>query len=166
MSEFLEKYIDGGYSDIVSISYEHKESGSGHREKTWETVVARQGKLFFRIDVYSMMVFIGHGSGEFRMTPTQIDEREYSALASDKPIMDTPARKKHIAADKRRSELLNTLGKELDDLAPKCPRCKGEMKRRTGKRGRFWGCANFPDCTGSASFSAKATALAEKIGAL
>lgn len=27
-----------------------------------------------------------------------------------------------------------------------CPRCKGELKKRSGRFGDFWGCTNYPDC--------------------
>jgi len=37
--------------------------------------------------------------------------------------------------------------------SPVCPRCGGSMVRRIAKRGsnaggRFWGCSNFPKCSG------------------
>lgn len=28
----------------------------------------------------------------------------------------------------------------------KCPRCGGDLVRRNGKNGQFWGCSNFPKC--------------------
>lgn len=31
----------------------------------------------------------------------------------------------------------------------KCPDCGSEMKSRTGKYGTFWGCVNYPKCTGT-----------------
>lgn len=30
-----------------------------------------------------------------------------------------------------------------------CPDCGGEMVSRTGKYGVFWGCRNYPRCTGT-----------------
>jgi len=36
---------------------------------------------------------------------------------------------------------------ELD--SPTCPTCKGKMVKRDGKRGKFWGCTNYPDCRGT-----------------
>ncbi|MCZ0630709.1 topoisomerase DNA-binding C4 zinc finger domain-containing protein [[Ruminococcus] gnavus] len=27
-----------------------------------------------------------------------------------------------------------------------CPKCGGEMIRRNGRYGEFWGCGNFPKC--------------------
>lgn len=39
------------------------------------------------------------------------------------------------------------------DIAPaknivKCPKCKAPMQRRKGTKGFFWGCINYPECTG------------------
>lgn len=28
-----------------------------------------------------------------------------------------------------------------------CPKCGGELQKRSGKFGRFWGCSNYPDCS-------------------
>jgi hypothetical protein len=163
MSEFLEKYLDAGYSGIVRIAYDHKESGSGHIEKTTETVVARKGKNYFQVEAYQRLAFLGNSSGYFEQRPSPIDEAQYAALAADNPIMDTPEERNNIAAAKKRSEFIDALGKELEALAPKCPKCSGDTTRRTGPRGPFWGCQNFPNCKGSASFSAKAKALNEHI---
>ena len=33
--------------------------------------------------------------------------------------------------------------------APSCPQCGGEMKRRSSRRGPFWGCGAYPACTGT-----------------
>lgn len=42
------------------------------------------------------------------------------------------------------------MGKEPEHLAAatteSCPRCGGELKKRNGKFGMFWGCGNFPGC--------------------
>jgi hypothetical protein len=32
---------------------------------------------------------------------------------------------------------------------PKCPRCGGPMRLRTGRYGQFWGCTKYPDCRGT-----------------
>lgn len=29
---------------------------------------------------------------------------------------------------------------------PRCPRCDGILRVRSGRRGEFWGCENYPDC--------------------
>lgn len=38
--------------------------------------------------------------------------------------------------------------RESDPNAPKCPDCGSPMKRRNGKRGPFYGCTKYPECTG------------------
>lgn len=39
------------------------------------------------------------------------------------------------------------MAKESIKYSPKlCPRCGGELKRRNGKYGEFWGCSGFPAC--------------------
>lgn len=32
---------------------------------------------------------------------------------------------------------------------PVCPKCGAVMAERSGKRGKFWGCINYPDCKGT-----------------
>jgi len=36
-----------------------------------------------------------------------------------------------------------------DGPAPDCPQCGKPMRRRTSKRGDFWGCSAFPECKGT-----------------
>ena len=33
--------------------------------------------------------------------------------------------------------------------SPPCPQCKSAMRQRSGKRGQFWSCSRYPDCTGT-----------------
>jgi hypothetical protein len=42
-----------------------------------------------------------------------------------------------------------------DEAAPKCPKCGGEMKRRTRRdgSGEFWGCIRYPECRGTIHIS-------------
>lgn len=35
------------------------------------------------------------------------------------------------------------------DHRVRCPCCNGAMVQRFGKNGRFWGCSNWPSCTGT-----------------
>jgi ssDNA-binding Zn-finger/Zn-ribbon topoisomerase 1 len=32
---------------------------------------------------------------------------------------------------------------------PPCPKCEKGMTERSGARGAFWGCVDFPDCRGT-----------------
>lgn len=36
-----------------------------------------------------------------------------------------------------------------DSSVPTCPECGKPMRRRTSKKGEFWGCTAYPDCQGS-----------------
>jgi DNA topoisomerase-1 len=38
-----------------------------------------------------------------------------------------------------------------DPNAPACPKCGAPMVKRSGPRGKFWGCSTFPKCTGTRS---------------
>lgn len=45
--------------------------------------------------------------------------------------------------------LLNRAYLFISRNRPLCPLCKQTMEIRTGKRGDFWGCGQFPDCRGT-----------------
>jgi len=36
-----------------------------------------------------------------------------------------------------------------DGVAPECPQCGKAMRKRSSKKGEFWGCSGYPDCRGS-----------------
>ena len=36
-----------------------------------------------------------------------------------------------------------------DSAAPECPDCGKPMRKRSSRKGEFWGCAAYPDCRGS-----------------
>lgn len=154
-SEFLEYYLERGFSHIVVIDYEHQESASGHTERTTETVVAKKGKKFIRATLHERLRFLGGPGPGKSVAEEEIAEKEYNKLVSDREMVDSPdaladleRRKKHLAeASKRHAEFLRT--------APNCPKCGGGMVSRKGPRGRFWGCSDYPRCTGTASFSAE-----------
>lgn len=38
------------------------------------------------------------------------------------------------------------MAKLQPQAVPVCPKCGGELVKRNGKFGEFWGCANYPDC--------------------
>lgn len=45
---------------------------------------------------------------------------------------------------------------ETDIFPPYCPKCGAEMKKRLARKGKqagkeFWGCVNYPRCTGTRS---------------
>ncbi len=64
----------------------------------------------------------------------------------------------HNAAQKKYMELRDS-GELTEILAkidngerldrPICPKCSGDMVKRTGRLGEFWGCLQFPTCLGT-----------------
>ncbi|WP_083515963.1 topoisomerase DNA-binding C4 zinc finger domain-containing protein [Alicyclobacillus sendaiensis] len=52
-------------------------------------------------------------------------------------IKDAKARQEHIQG-------IREVKRQLEALV--CPRCGGELKRRKGQRGEFYGCSNYPRC--------------------
>lgn len=71
--------------------------------------------------------------------------RTYYALAHN------TAQKKYIEL-RDSGELTEILarieaGQKLD--RPICPRCSGDMVRRSGRLGEFWGCLQYPNCMGT-----------------
>lgn len=70
-------------------------------------------------------------------------------------------RGKHDARSRRPYDARNSYDKRdyregyLDGIkrdSPECPECEGPMFIRMGPRGPFWGCADFPDCTGKEQY--------------
>src|SRR6266852_2849678 len=47
------------------------------------------------------------------------------------------------------TEQSGTTSQPKTAMLPTCPQCQAPMRRRTGKRGEFWGCSNFPNCRGT-----------------
>jgi len=50
---------------------------------------------------------------------------------------------------KRELGLEGELVKEESEETPLCPTCETPMVKRTGVKGEFWGCSNFPKCKGT-----------------
>ncbi len=49
---------------------------------------------------------------------------------------------------------------EGDWTTPTCPSCGAKMVDRDSKRGRFWGCSNFPNCKATLGMRGQRAALA------
>jgi hypothetical protein len=45
-----------------------------------------------------------------------------------------------------KKNLQNRLNNFAEQLGPSCPQCASPMVLRDGKRGEFWGCADYPVC--------------------
>lgn len=43
----------------------------------------------------------------------------------------------------------HSAGSPIEISVPTCPRCHGPMRLRTGSRGDFWSCIDYPDCKGT-----------------
>jgi len=66
----------------------------------------------------------------------------------------------------RSHEILEDLKKraiEIQELRllDRCPECNGRMIRKHGKKGDFFGCANYPHCFGKYTYSAAELELVE-----
>ena len=62
-------------------------------------------------------------------------------------ITDEDAEKEHVKAVKQQIDERQT---KIENLI--CPRCNGELKLRTGKYGKFYGCSNYPSCKFTAPY--------------
>jgi len=154
VSEFLEKYLEAGLSQIVVVEYTHSESASGHTESTRETAVARKGKTFVKTFIHESLNFLKSGANEPpSVTQEKITAEEYRKLAKGKEIVDSPERLQRRKQDKARSRRGEKLYEAFYSTAPSCPNCDAGMTLRSGPRGPFWGCPHFPKCRGTANLS-------------
>ena len=62
-------------------------------------------------------------------------------------ITDEDAEKEHVKAVKQQLDERQT---KIENLI--CPKCNGELKLRTGKYGKFYGCSNYPACKFTAPY--------------
>ena len=161
MSNFLRTYLDLGLSEIVPIYYDwHEEAGGYANEHTDEIVIARKATGFVKVSLHLDMGFGPAVGGGITVAPEEkITEAEYKKLAKGKSIVDTPEALAAIAAANEASQQRDDLRRQFYATAPKCPKCRGGMRERCGKRGPFWGCQRFPNCDGTANFSAQAMKL-------
>lgn len=64
----------------------------------------------------------------------RLSEEEYTTL-------------KQMVADSQMTQQAFLINKIFSVLAPRhCPLCGSELVLKEGRRGKFWGCSNFPDC--------------------
>ena len=128
---------------IVVVAASSNESPSGHVEHSMTKVACRIGKKPVILSVSRTKYFLPGKTSECGVTDSEISEKEYARLVEKHgPILDTPAVRARIAnedveAARRAANL------------PRCPKCRSEMVKRTGPRGRFWGCSKYPKCRGS-----------------
>ena len=173
MSEFLGHYLAAGLRDIVSIDYDSHEEQSGFQEENIrETIVARKGAGFIKVSMHLRKTYGPNGRGpEFNVSSEEtITEQDYDQLRKGAEILDTPVALQQIADEDARQKQNRSQIEDLDQkiaaTAPKCPKCGGGMKKKHGKYGYFWSCSEFPNCDGSAKFSALAATLQGELGKL
>lgn len=75
------------------------------------------------------------------------ETQEITNLLLNHNIVDENIRSKHIqdirqTVIERKAKMENLL----------CPRCNGQLKVRTGKNGKFYGCSNYPRCRFTMSY--------------
>jgi hypothetical protein len=168
VSGYLQKYLDLGLSEIVSIKYDSHEEQSGFQaEDTYEIVVARKGNSFVKVSLHDHKAF-GPGQSGFISVddPTPIQKEEYTSLSAGFARMDTPEALERIAESTRREGRRQKLEDQLSSLVPKCGKCGGPMIRRYSRHGYFWGCQGYPRCDGTAKFSSAVKKLQDAIESL
>ncbi len=96
-------------------------------------------------------------NGDLKWVPLEKDYgRLYSTLSKAARLLTGPlpasnsdcewCRYGDLYADR----LVNAPGvRPVRIVPPRCPRCGGEMQLRRGSYGPFWGCINYPACTGT-----------------
>ena len=154
-SEFLEKYLEKGFRNIIILDHDFKETASGHEEWTNETAVAKKGKKFVKIELHEHLRFLGGPppGGGLSIESEGISEKEFQKLAGKRSRIDTEEALDKLEAQKKRLEQSTKLHERFMKTAPDCPRCGKHMVNRRGPRGEFWGCRDYPECKGTANFS-------------
>jgi hypothetical protein len=80
-TEFLEKYLEQGFSRIAVVNRGFYQSASSHVETTDETIVARKGSNFVRVNLSEHIEFVKKGSRSGpSLTEEEISESEYLKL--------------------------------------------------------------------------------------
>lgn len=106
-------------------------------------------------ELYGVMVDRGASAGKFVATTNFSPDAV--AFAKGKPIeLVDPKALLELVRDVQRSPRVAVFPAEPDNFAPACPKCSATMVRREARRGRnaggkFWGCASFPQCSGTRS---------------
>lgn len=129
--------------------------------KALETILAANG--FAETPIYSVIAF--PGDTELKVTTTEASVVNYGAIAKRIQTISTTRvfTKEQVAYLVQLLQNANTLSKEVvrehindiqkvkednDQKIAKgiCPKCGGNLIRRKGKYGAFYGCGNYPKC--------------------
>lgn len=168
MTHFLREYLERGLSSIVVIDEGEEEKNSGSFDQDiWETVVARKADGFVKMSYASHQTYMYNAKHWDGPTKEEaITAEEYRALASGKEIVDTDEARAQIAHGNEIRRKRDELNAKLQSLKPKCPKCKGEMTQRSGPRGSFWGCEDYPSCRGTVNLSPQVSATMKELESL
>jgi hypothetical protein len=154
-AQFLEKYLEHGFSQIAVVESDFSQSSSSHVETTDGTIVAKKGDKFVKVHVHEYIEFLKGPHQPPSLTVNEISESEYTELSAGKEIADTPQALAALQEDREGQVRRQALHEEFIETAPNCPKCNERMTSRKGPRGQFWGCSNYPKCKGTANFSAE-----------
>lgn len=116
-------------------------------------------------ELYGVMAAKGASSGFVVTSGRFTGEAEAFAVGRNVRLLDGPKLHRMLKAVKDGTAAARDAPKPLkhswDSVPPNpstvalsCPKCSGQMTRRTASKGRsagkdFWGCASFPKCTGT-----------------
>jgi len=103
-------------------------------------------------EFYGVMAANGATGGYFVTSGVYTDEAKKFAQGLNLELIDGP-RLKSVIDRVRLSPAPLVSQQETKALAPACPKCGGQMKKRLARQGsnagkEFWGCAVFPKCNG------------------
>jgi restriction system protein len=108
-------------------------------------------------EFYGVMVSRGAAGGYFVTSGEYTSEALSFARGLNLELVDGRKLKKMIDVA-RKSQNNTVVGSQVDpaNVAPKCPKCGSAMQKKTARKGanagrEFWGCAEFPQCTGTRS---------------
>lgn len=156
MNFFLEEYLRHGLSEIYEVDSDFKESESGYGSHDYrKAVAARKGDAFAKVSAHEHAWFGFKGGRNLGITSDElITESQYKELIAGKERVDTP---ENVQAVKSHQECLSRrydAEDKLNHIEHKCPQCGSKMHWKGGRFGPFWGCNNFPGCSGTTNMTA------------
>jgi restriction system protein len=105
-------------------------------------------------EFYGVMAARGADGGYFVTSGTYTGGARTFARGLNIELIDGQKLRRMIdAASKKPAILATPIDSQQMVIAPLCPKCGAEMRKRMAGQGKhigeeFWGCANFPKCTG------------------
>lgn len=94
----------------------------------------RNVRSAYTMPLYAVRMAVCHSANGVRISEEQIEEINAILTANEDECLS----EEHVASvNKIRDEVSSGI----------CPRCKGKLILRDGPYGKFYGCANYPQCT-------------------